>query len=73
MPSSRRRCSRELFGEVEVERWDAPLLELPEREAVRDYLVGKGVPPEQARLAAESVETPLRVTKRGALLFARKG
>jgi hypothetical protein len=57
---------------VEVERWDAPLLVLPEREAVRDYLVGKGVPPERARLAAESVETPLRVTKRGALLFARK-
>jgi hypothetical protein len=25
-----------LFAELEVERWDAPLLELPDREAVRD-------------------------------------
>jgi SAM-dependent methyltransferase len=25
----------ELFAEVEVERWDAPLLNLPDREAVR--------------------------------------
>jgi hypothetical protein len=39
---------------------------------VSDYLVGKGVHPQQARLAAGSVETPLRVTKRGALLFGRK-
>jgi SAM-dependent methyltransferase len=61
-----------LFAEVEVERWDAPLLELPDRGAVRDYLVGKGVAPEQARLAADSAETPLRVTKRGALAFGRK-
>lgn len=62
----------DVFAEVEVERWDAPLLELPSRDAVRDYLLGKGVLPEQARRAADSVETPLRVTKRGALLFARK-
>jgi hypothetical protein len=57
---------------VEGERWDAPLLELPDRAAVRHYLVGKGVSPERARPAADSVETPLSVTKRGALLFARK-
>ena len=61
-----------LFGELEVERWDAPLLELPDHEVVCDYLVGKGTPPEQARLAAASVEAPLRVTKRGALVIARK-
>jgi SAM-dependent methyltransferase len=61
-----------LFGEVEVERWDAPLLELPDREAVRDYLLGKGVPAQDARRGAGAVATPLRVTKRGALLFARK-
>jgi SAM-dependent methyltransferase len=61
----------ELFGEVQVERWDTALLELPDREAVRDYLVGKGVAPDRAALGAESVEAPLSVTKRGALLFAR--
>ena len=63
---------RELFGELEVERWDAPLLELPTARAVRDYLVGKRAAPDRARAVAAEVEVPLPVTKRGALLFARK-
>src|SRR5918995_1842245 len=62
----------ELFVDLEVERWNAPLLELPTREAVQDYLVGKGVVPERAASAAEAVDVPLSVTKRGALAFARK-
>jgi SAM-dependent methyltransferase len=66
------RLLEQLFEEVEVERWDAALLELPDRGAVRDYLVGKGVAPERAALGAESVDLPLSVTKRGALLFGRK-
>ena len=61
-----------LFTEVEVERWDAPLLELPSRGAVRDYLIGKGVEPSAARREAERVSVPLAVTKRGALAWARK-
>ena len=61
-----------LFADVEVERWDAQLLELPDTEAVRDYLVGKGVPPNRAEHGAQSVAVPLSVTKRGALLFARR-
>lgn len=63
----------ELLVEVQVERWDAPLLELPSRAAVRDYLVGKGVEPAIAELKAGTVAVPLSVTKRGALVFARKG
>jgi SAM-dependent methyltransferase len=62
----------ERFASVEVERWDAPLLELPNRAAIRDYLVGKGAEPERARVAAEATDVPLIVTKRGALAFARK-
>jgi SAM-dependent methyltransferase len=61
-----------LFGKVEVEPWDAPLLELPTRAAVRDYLVGKGVPSREAEAGAAAVEVPLAVTKRGLLAFARK-
>ena len=64
---------RELFEELEVVCWDAPLVELPTARAVRDYLVGKQVAPDRARAAAEAVKLPLSVTKRGALLFARKG
>jgi SAM-dependent methyltransferase len=62
----------ELFAAVEVERWDAPLLELPTQASVRDYLIGKGVQPRVAESKAESVTVPLSVTKRGALAFGRK-
>jgi SAM-dependent methyltransferase len=62
----------DLFADVEVERWDAPLLDLPTREAVRDYLTGKGVDRARAQAAAASTEVPLSVTKRGALVYARK-
>jgi hypothetical protein len=62
----------ELFAEVEVERWNAPLVELPTREAVRDYLVGKGVEPRSAAARAEAAEVPLSVTKRGALVLGRR-
>jgi SAM-dependent methyltransferase len=62
----------ERFAELEVERWDAPLLRLPSRTDVRDYLIGKGVEPERASAAAGAAEVPLDVTKRGALVFARR-
>ena len=62
----------ELFADVEVERWDAPLLELPSQPAVRDYLIGKGSDPATAQTAACSTDVPLAVTKRGAPAFARK-
>jgi SAM-dependent methyltransferase len=62
----------ELFADVEVERWDAPLLRLPSRAAVRDYLVGKGVDRTRAGAAAATAAVPLSVTKRGALVFARR-
>jgi SAM-dependent methyltransferase len=61
-----------LFAEVEVTYWDAPLLELPTQGAVRDYLIGKGVQPRVAEAKSETVTTPLTVTKRGGLAFARR-
>src|SRR3712207_7913627 len=64
---------QEFFEEPEVERWDAPLIELPTARVVRDYLIGKQVAPDRARAVAAATELPLSVTKRGALLFARKG
>jgi hypothetical protein len=56
----------ELFTQVEVERWDAPLLELPDAVAVRDYLRGKGVSRQAAERTAAATRVPIRVTKRGA-------
>jgi len=61
-----------LFADVEVQPWDAPLLELPTREAVRDYIVGKGGDRTRAQTAAAQFTVPLTVTKRGALVFARR-
>jgi SAM-dependent methyltransferase len=62
----------ERFDELEIQRWDAQLLRLPSRADVRDYLIGKGVEPERAGAAADGVEVPLAVTKRGSLVFARR-
>jgi hypothetical protein len=48
------------------------MLRLPTQDAVRDFLIGKGVPAHDARDRARSVDVPLSITKRGALVFARK-
>jgi SAM-dependent methyltransferase len=61
-----------VFGQVEVERWDAPLVRLPDRDAVRDYLIARFVGPEDAAAAAERVAIPVAITKRGALIYARR-
>jgi SAM-dependent methyltransferase len=61
-----------VFPEVRVERWDAPLIRLPDRAAVRDYLIARFLSPEAATAAADQVPTPLVVTKRGALIHARR-
>ena len=62
----------ERFDDLDVKRWDAPLLRLPSRQDVRDYLIGKRVEPRRASAAAAEVRVPLEVTKRGALVFARR-
>jgi SAM-dependent methyltransferase len=60
------------FQSVEIVAWDEPLIHLPDHDAVRDYLIGRQVSAEVASTAARHVKVPLRVTKRGALCFARK-
>jgi SAM-dependent methyltransferase len=61
-----------VFDRVRVQRWDAPLVRLPDRAAVRDYLIARFVVPEDAAAAAEQVTTPVVITKRGALIYARR-
>lgn len=62
---------RRHFDAVEVVSWDAPLMVLPDRDAIRDYLVGKGIARARADAEAALLPPPLAITKRGALLFAR--
>lgn len=61
-----------VFDHLEAEMWDAQMITLPDVAAVRDYLVARFVPPHQAADAANQIETPLDITKRGVLLYARK-
>jgi SAM-dependent methyltransferase len=61
-----------VFGHVQSEWWDAPLVTLVNQVAVRDYLVARWVPAEQAAAAASRFAAPLTVTKRGALLICRR-
>jgi SAM-dependent methyltransferase len=60
----------QVFADVSVHRWDAPLVTLPDAPAIRDYLTGRQAPAAAAEAAARALPTPLRVTKRGALLVA---
>jgi SAM-dependent methyltransferase len=59
-----------VFGgrNVEVEPWDARLVELADRDAVARYTRSHFLPPE----IADRVTTPLLLTKRGVLVWARK-
>jgi SAM-dependent methyltransferase len=61
-----------VFGTAEAERWDAPLITLPDHGAVRDYLIARFVPPEQASASAAKVSAPVAIIKRGAFIRATK-
>ncbi len=61
----------EVFADVRVDAWDAPLLTLPDTAAVADFLVARFVPADRAARDAARVPTPLVLTKRGALVIAR--
>jgi SAM-dependent methyltransferase len=61
-----------VFGDVEVERWDAPLVHLPDADAVVDYLTGRGATAETAATVAAEADLPLSITKRGVLVWAHR-
>jgi hypothetical protein len=61
-----------VFSEVHVDRWDAPLLTLPDTAAITDYLIARFVPAQQASADARTLSSPLVVTKRGVLVLGGK-
>jgi SAM-dependent methyltransferase len=63
----------EVFATVEVERWDGAYLRLPHAAALRRYLIGRGVDPIIATSRTQQPRFPLTITKRGAVVSARKG
>lgn len=64
------------FGQTWVQHWDSPLIQLRDQDAIRDYLRARFVPRAQtdtlARSLADRGPMPLTVTKRGALVMARR-
>lgn len=54
-----------------TESWDVPLIELATADDVRRYLRGRGLAEDAAAQAAARVAPPLRLTKRGTLIWAR--
>jgi SAM-dependent methyltransferase len=54
--------------QVEVERWDRPLVQLHDRDEVARYARSHLLPPS----IVESVMPPLTLTKRGCLVWARR-
>ena len=65
------RLVRMVYPAVQVDAWDAPLVELPTPDAVRDYLLARQASRQVAETAAANLTTPLTVTKRGAAVYAR--
>ncbi|XVV08367.1 hypothetical protein ACQP2X_26340 [Actinoplanes sp. CA-131856] len=61
----------QVFDIVRAERWDAPLISLPDVAAVAAFLRGRGLTVPDARRAARQFVTPMDVTKRGVLIWAR--
>ncbi len=61
-----------VFPDIEIDAWDGPYVHLPDREALALYLRGRRLSPVAASRASRAIDTPLTLTKRGAIIFARK-
>jgi SAM-dependent methyltransferase len=57
-----------VFGDVQVERWDAPMTYLPDRDAVLRYCRSHSL----HRDVADRVTPPVWLTKRGCVVYAYK-
>jgi SAM-dependent methyltransferase len=60
------------FEITAVVGWDMPAVRLPDTAAVALFLRGRGLSADDARRHARSWSTPLSVTKRGCLIWARR-
>jgi SAM-dependent methyltransferase len=63
------------FVDAHINEWDAPMFDLPDTHTVADYLYAHYYPlftVDEAAEAAQSIPTPLKLTKRGAWAVGRK-
>lgn len=61
-----------VFGDIEIDAWDGPYVHLPDHEALALYLRGRRLSSSEVERASNAIDTPLTLTKRGAVIFARK-
>jgi SAM-dependent methyltransferase len=61
-----------IFGDVELETWDEPMVSVPDEGALALTLRGGGLDERHAQLASERLATPITLTKRGMLAWARE-
>ena len=61
-----------VFDQIVVERWEAPIVHLPDTDALAIYLRGRGLTSQASRAAARKMTTPLTLTKRGLLALGQK-
>ena len=59
-----------VFGEVEVQSWEVVAYQLPDAQAIADYLHGFNVPDWEAKV--DAIKPPLHITKRGVHVWARR-
>ena len=62
----------EHFQIIQVIKWDTPAVRLPYQAAVALFLRGRGQSAEEASLESHRWNTPMTVTKRGCLIWARR-
>lgn len=61
-----------VFDVVDVQRWDRPMVHLVDHAAATLFLRGRGLSEQDAPQAAERLNTPLTITKRGMIGWVRK-
>jgi SAM-dependent methyltransferase len=61
----------QVFGDIEIQRWDEPMVHLPDRAALALYLRGRGLSERRAAESARHVDVPLSITKRGMIAWLR--
>ena len=61
-----------VFPDIEIDAWEGPYVHLPDREALTLYLQGRRLSPTAANRASKAINTPLTLTKKGAIIYARK-
>ncbi len=61
-----------VFAGVQVEHWDDPMVDLPDRDAAALYLRGRGLSEASAAEQADRLRTPITITKRGMIAVGVK-